>query len=105
MDNYFKVTGEVVKVTDFYSNGGNVKVKSIVKELHNDASVELSIFMYDDTWKDFISQYTGYGDYTFEGQFKIRVHYTKEAKNRKENLMLVADKYTRVYKPNCKRFA
>lgn len=104
MDNYFKFTGEVVNVKDFDDNGGNVKVKGIVKELYNDSPVELSIFMYGDTWNNFISQHSRYGEYTFEGQFRIRVHYTK-SQNKKEYLKLVADKYTRLNKPNCKRLA
>ena len=106
MDNYFKFTGEVVNVKDFGTNGGNVKVKGVVKELYNNSPVELSIFMYGDTWNDFISHHTGYGEYTFEGQFRIRVHYTKsEKRNRKENLLLIADRCTRLNKPFSKQLA
>ena len=104
MDNYFKFTGDVVNFKDFGDNGGNVKVKGIVKELYSDSPVELSIFMYGDTWNNFINQHSKYDEYVFEGQFRIRVHYTK-SKNKKEYLKLVADKYTRLNKPNCKRFA
>lgn len=106
MDNYFKFTGEVVNVTDFYDNGGNVKVKGVVKEVYCDSPVELSIFMFGDVWNNFIAQHSEYAEYTFEGQLRKRVHYTKsQNRNRKEDLRLVADKYTRMDKSNCKQFA
>ena len=103
MDNYFKFSGEVVRLKDFETNGGNVVVRGVSKDVVGDSLVDLSIFMYGDTWNKFQSQHTKYENFCFEGQLKLKVHYT-ESGNRKENLKLVADKFKRINKPNCRQF-
>ena len=103
MDNYFKFDGEVVRLKDFGNNGGNVTVKGFGKSNFGNSEIELSVFMYDDVWREFQSKPRKYMQMSFEGHLEMRVHLTA-TQNVKRNIKMVADKFTCINKPNCRQF-
>ena len=100
MENYFKFEGEVVRFKDFGNNGGNVTVKGFVKSNLGNSEIELSVFMYDDVWRNFQSKPRKYTMMSFEGHLEMRVHMTKTG-NVKHNVKMIADNFSGINKLNC----